>query len=126
MNSSKNDIVYSPPVNCWGWQNIEEAANDVFCSIHSSLLKGNYVFGYKNTYSTDKSPLNQVVVVRFDKDIFGVGVVTSGYTMLLPQVPLIYLERELVEDMNKWKVEKKIIETFKQIIEDIKNETTSN
>lgn len=111
--------------NCWGWSNIEQAAQDVFYSVHSSLLSGSYVFGYRNTGQTN-SPLLQAVVVRFDKDIFGLGVITQGYTYLFPRIPLRYLESEFVEDLKKWKVEKEIIETFIQILNDIKNEVISN
>lgn len=114
------------PKNCWGWVDITAAASDVFNSLHRSLLEGQFIFGYKNIYGPDKSPLMQVVIVRYGKDIFGVGAITSGYTMLLPQVPLTYLETELVEDFKKWKVESEIINTYKSIINNIKNEITCN
>ena len=110
--------------NCWGWENINEAACEVFNGIHSTLLQGQYVFGYRNTGKD--SPLVQAVVVRFDKDIFGLGVITQGYTCLLPRIPLRYLEEEFVADLKKWKIEKEIVETFIQIINEIKNEITCN
>lgn len=96
----------------------------MFNGIHSTLLQGQYVFGYRNTGKD--SPLVQAVVVRFDKDIFGLGVITQGYTYLLPRVPLRYLEEEFVADLKKWKIEKEIVETFIQIINEIKNEITCN
>lgn len=112
--------------NCWGWADINEAASDVFNSIHRNLLEGHFIFGYKNTFGPEKSQLMQVVVVRFSNDVFGVGVVTSGYTMLLPQVPITYLEVEFAEDLKKWKIENYILNTYKSIINNIKNEITCN
>ena len=124
--------------NCWGWKDTMEAASDVFSSIHANLLSGEFIFGYKNITGVEKSDLAQIVVVRFRKgipefgtqdcseDMFGVGVITSGYTMLLPRVPIAYIETELVNDLTKWKLEKKILNTFKRIIADIKDETTCN
>lgn len=120
------NISVTPVKNCWGWESINEAASDIFSSIHSSLLNGSYVFGYKNTSGSDKTQLMQVIVVRFDRDVFGVGAVTTGYTMLLPQVPLRYLKTVLLDDLKKWKVESEIVETFNQIIKDIENEITRN
>lgn len=112
--------------NCWGWQNTSEAACDVFNSLHRSLLEGIFIFGYKNTFGPDKSQLQQCVVVRFETDIFGVGVVSSSYTMLLPRVPISYLETELLEDLKKWKIEREIIETYKAILNNLRNEIISN
>ena len=112
--------------NCWGWSDVNEAACDVFNSIHRNLLEGQFVFGYKNTFGPEKSQLMQVIVVRFSKDVFGVGVVTSGYTMLLPQVPITYLDVEFAEDLKKWKIESHILNTYKSIINKIKNEITCN
>lgn len=120
-----NDTVMYPK-NCWGWENASEAACDVFNSLHRSLLEGIFIFGYKNIFGPDKSQLQQCVVVRFDTNVFGVGVVTAGYTMLLPRVPFSYLETELLEDLKKWKIEKEIIETFKAILKNLENEIISD
>lgn len=119
-----NSDEFMNPRNCWGWKNVSDAASDVFNSLHRNLLEGRFVFGYKNIYGPDKSPLMQAVVVRFGTNVFGVGVVTSGYTMLLPQVPISYLDTELFDDLKKWKVESEILNTYKSIIENIKNEIT--
>lgn len=113
-------------LNCWGWSDCNEAACEIFNSMHSSLLSGNFVFGYKNMGGPDKSQLLQFIVVHFDTNKFGLGVVTSGYTMLLPSIPLTYLQNELVDDLKKWKLEKKILDTFIQILVDIENEIISN
>lgn len=143
LGKSCNDSVDLSPEameirNCWGWKDTMEAATDIFSSIHNSLLEGEFIFGYKNTSGAEKSDLAQIIVVRFRKgipdlgtyecseDMFGIGVMTTGYTMLLPRVPISYIESVLMEDLTKWKLEKKILNTFKRIIEDLKNETISN
>lgn len=105
-----------------GWGDANEVASSIWSSIHSSLLSGKLVFAYK---PYKESELTQLVVVRnlkndtygrvMDKD-YAVGMMTSGFSMLLPHVPLEYLENDLVNDMNKYKVDKKTIETFKKFI----------
>ena len=47
---------------------------------------------------------------------YGVGIITAGYTMLYPHVDKEYLT-ELAQDLEKWKVDKKIVEVYKKIIE---------
>ena len=105
-----------------GWEDANEVASSIWSSIHSSLLSGKLVFAYK---PYKESELTQLVVVRnlkndtygrvLDKD-YAVGMMTSGFSMLLPHVPLEYLENDLVNDMNKYKVDKETIETFKKFI----------
>ena len=121
--------------NCWGWENTMEAATDIYNSMHSNLLSGEFVFGYKNTSGAEKSDLVQLIVVRYRKetsdnnypnDLYGIGVVTTGYSMMLPKVPITYLEGELVNDLTRWKLDKSILNIFKKIIEDLKNEITCN
>ena len=123
---------------CWGWSDTMEAANDIYNSLHSNLLAGEFVFGYKNVTGMKKSDLAQLIVVRFRKgcenlgtigdpvDTFGVGVITTGYSMLLPKVPLEYLETELVSDLEKWKIETNILNTFKRLLANIRDEITCN
>lgn len=105
-----------------GWGDANEVASSIWSSIHNSLLSGKLVFAYK---PYKESELTQLVVVRnlkndtygrvMDKD-YAVGMMTSGFSMLLPHVPLEYLENDLVNDMNKYKVDKETIETFKKFI----------
>lgn len=105
-----------------GWGDANEVASSVWSSIHSSLLDGKLVFAYK---PYKESELTQLVVVRnlkddiygrvMDKD-YAVGMMTPGFSMLLPHVPFEYLENDLVSDMKKYKVDKETIETFKKFI----------
>ena len=105
-------------MNVIGWRNAMECANDLWSSIHSSLLSGNLVFAYKETKSG--SEFGQIVVVQninFNHD-FAIGMITSGYTMLLPHIPYEYLETVVLEDFKKYKINQQIVEIYKQIIED--------
>jgi len=105
----------------FGWESLDKAASDVYNSLHRTLLEGYPIFLYRN--SSQKSDLIQVVVVRnYDCqtnmliDDYGVGVITAGFTMLYPHIQKEYLETDLLSEMEKYKVERKIIETYKQII----------
>lgn len=108
-----------------GWRNADEVAASVWSSIHSKLVEGTLVFAYKAT--NDKTELVQLVVVRnLKRDAFGnptslsddyaVGMVTKGFTMLLPNVPLTYVENDVINDMKKYKVEKDTIDLYKQVV----------
>ena len=104
----------------FGWNSIDAAASEIFAGIHRTLLEGMPLFLYKN--SNNKSDLVQAVVVRnLDYENramtdYGVGIITAGYTMLYPHVDKEYLT-ELAQDLEKWKVDKKIVEVYKKIIE---------
>lgn len=112
--------------NVLGWRDSMDCAESIWSSIHSKLLDGDLVFAYRNTGGN--SELCQFVVVRnkLNNNDFGVGIITSGYTMLLPHVPVEYVAVELVEDLRKWKFEKSILNTYEQIIKDIKDEIISD
>ena len=109
----------------WGWESVDKAAADVFASIHRTLLDGVPVFLYKNT--TTKSDLIQVVAVKNLNEVtgeltgdYGVGMITAGFSVLYPHIPLEYLESDLLADLEKYKVDKKIIDTYKNIIDALK------
>lgn len=105
------------------WQNVDEVASALWGSIHSSLLDcSGPFFAYKSTKSNTEL-VQLVVVMNFDRnsglvipDNFGVGMITSGFSMLLPHVPMRYLETSLHDDLVKYKVEANIIEIYEQLI----------
>lgn len=115
---SKNTTTTCSVPYIFGWNNIDEVAQDVWQGIHRCLLEGDLVFAYRPVESGD---LRQLVVVK-NKDLedgkptFGVGYFTSGYSALLPKLPLEYLQTVLLEDLRKFKVDKKIIQTYEQIV----------
>jgi hypothetical protein len=104
----------------WGWDNAMSVANDLWASIHSSLLAGDLVFAYKDT--TGELGLTQIVVVALNQptEHFSVGMVTSGYTALLPHVPFNFLTSTVLGDLKKYKVDKNIIKAYEQILENYK------
>lgn len=116
----------------WGWQSIDDTARDIWGSIHSSLLAGDLVFAYKTGSQSDK--LKQIVVVRNFTVIYAagqerklysgysVGYITSGYSALIPNVPLRYLTDVTLVNLRDWKVNKEIVNTFESILMDLEKE----
>lgn len=100
----------------FGWNSVEDAAKDVYYSMHRTLLEGKPVFLYKATNL--KSELCQVVVVKniSPDQGYGVGIITSGWTALYPKVPYEFLEGDLHRDLVKWKVEGDVVKVYDQII----------
>lgn len=97
----------------YGWSSPEEVAQEVWCSIHNSLLRGILLFAIKS------SSYNMVIVKMKEND-YGVGMmINNGYTMLLPHVPKDYVSNEVPKELLSLKTDKKIIEDFKLILEDI-------
>lgn len=105
------------------WQNVDEVASALWGSIHGSLLEySGPFFAYKSTKSNTEL-VQLVIVMNFDRnsglvipDNFGVGMITSGFSMLLPHVPMRYLETSLHNDLVKYKVETNIIDIYEQLI----------
>ena len=108
-----------------GWKSADEVASSIWGSIHSKLVEGMLVFAYRST--NDKTDLIQLVVVRnLKKDAFGnttnidddyaIGMVTKGFTMLLPRVPLSYIENDVLSDMKKYKLDSNLIDLYKQVV----------
>ena len=126
-NTSSEEELTDERINqiVWGWDSVDKAAAEVFVSVHRTLLEGVPVFLYKNT--TTKSDLCQVVVVRnIDEqtgklsDDYGMGMITAGFSVLYPHLPIEYLESDLLSDLEKYKVDKKIINTYVSIINALK------
>ena len=136
INSNTGHIVPIEEENryIWGWNDSMEVASSVWGSIHASLLNGDLVFAYR-PLGKDEGKLVQLVIVRnfhFEDtlvvnspkkvyDDFAVGYITSGYTALLPHVPLRYLSQEMAGYLEDWKINKEILNTYKAIIEDLEN-----
>lgn len=53
-------------------------------------------------------------------DTYGVGEITKGWTALLPLVPFNYLT-DVRNDLVKYKVDKKIIDSYDQVMEYIES-----
>lgn len=119
-----------------GWENISQVADDVWNSIHSDLLSGDLLFAYRsmNPSSGKSGELCQIVIVRnftveSGKKIYtdySVGEITTNYSALIPHIPLEYLKGEVVSDLENNRIDKKILEAYKQILINLENETFSN
>lgn len=124
---TEEEVEQRNSMNVHGWNSAMECANDLWGSIHASLLNGNLVFAYKST-SGSSSELGQIVIVQninYQHD-FAVGMMTTGYSMLLPHVPYEYLDTIVVEDLKRYKVEPRIRNIYQEIIEDFKPNQRTN
>ena len=121
----------------YGWDDDMDVARSIWGSIHNSLLEGDLLFAYRPRQKKN-ARLLQIIIVRnfhidrsgmIDRkvyDDFAVGYITSGYTALLPHVPLRYLKEEMAGFLDEWGIDKKVLNTYKAIIEDLENETISD
>lgn len=98
--------------NTWGYQDSNEVAAEIMNGIHSSLLQGYYVFAYRGT-----GDIRRLVVTRRDQDTWMYGMITTGWTCLVPRISREGLLAAVVPDLESKKVGKDIIEDFKYWIE---------
>jgi len=113
----------------FGYEDSMQVARSIMGSIHENLLHGDLIFAYRSTATSNKSPLFQVVVVNdlkygndgrtYPTKLFSVSLITAGYSAYIPHMPVDYLD-EVVGDLEEGKADKKIIENFKLIVENIK------
>lgn len=113
----------------FGYEDSMQVARGLMGSIHENLLHGDLIFAYRSTATSNKSPLFQVVVVNdlkygndgrtYPTKLFSVSLITAGYSAYIPHMPVDYLD-EVVGDLEEGKADKKIIENFKLIVENIK------
>lgn len=113
----------------FGYEDSMQVARGLMGSIHENLLHGDLIFAYRSTATSNKSQFFQVVVVNdlkygndgrtYPTKLFSVSLITAGYSAYIPHVPVDYLD-EVVGDLEEGKADKKIIENFKLIVENIK------
>lgn len=126
---SKEEMKNIDDMRIYGFEDSMSVARTLMGNIHEVLLKGELVFAYRSTSPSNKTSLCQVVVVNdLEADeygkihrtgLFSISTITSGYTSLLPHMPVNYLD-EVVKDLEDGKADKKVIENFKVIVEDLK------
>ena len=97
--------------NIYGYLNTDEVASDISGSIHSSLLSGYFIFAYRGS-----GDLRRIVVTRATKDIWMYGIVTSGWTCLVPKISREGLIEMCVSEMETRKIPINIIDDFKYFI----------
>lgn len=110
----------------FGWNSVDDAAADLFKGMHKQLLDGKPIFLFKNT--TTKSDLIQLVVVQNldwinDEQVYtdySVSMITAGWSAIYPHVTEEYLSGDILCDLEKYKIDRDVIETYKQIIKRLK------
>lgn len=107
------------------WENLENVANSLMQSIHSTLLIGSAPFFAYQVAGKPKGIIQLVIVKKMEDDKivpnkFSVGMITPGFTSLVPNVPLEYIEKVVLEDLKK--EDKKLAETLEDLIQDYRTE----
>lgn len=117
---AEEDEVIENPNFIYGWQNPDCVAYDIYSSVMSQLLRGQLIFAFcSNTPSSD---IQRLVVVlnppmpEIQEDTYGVGMVTAGYSMVLPMVPKSYLETTLSDDLKKYNVPKEVQKNYRAVL----------
>lgn len=121
----------------YGFEDSMSVARTLMGGIHENLLRGDLIFAYRNSSDTNKTALSQIVVVNelrevFDgyatkvipTDKFSISYIGSDYSSYLPHMPIDYLD-EVIKDLEKGKAEKKVIETFRYIVDTWKTKLNS-
>ena len=120
-NVIKEEVIVETKIH--GFHDSMEVARAIMGSINENLLRGDLIFAYRS--GTGKSTLSQIVVVNdladrggrlCPTDLYSVSIITAGYSAYIPHMPIDYLE-EVVKELEDGKAEKKVIESFKNIIE---------
>lgn len=102
------------PLN--GWSCIEELADEVYSSIHSGLLMGNFVYALR----CQEIP-RLVITQRQDTGDFMVGEIFPGWTGYYPRVPYQFLFSDILEDMKKLKLPKETIDNYILVLKSYEN-----
>ena len=114
----------------FGFNDSMQVAKILMGSIHENLLRGDLIFAYRSTAMSNKTSLYQVVVVnelKYGEDgiiyptpLFSISMINAGYTAYIPHMPVDYLDEVLV-DLEEGKVDKKVIDSFKGIVKNLKS-----
>ena len=101
-----------PPKNLYGWYSIEDVAREIKNSIHSDLLRGEFVCAARGDWELQRI----VVTRRLDNGLFMMGVICKGYTMCIPSMPKEAVLGFITSDMKEKKVPTGIINDFEKIL----------
>ena len=129
LTMTEEEVQKIQQMRVFGFEDSMQVARGLMGSIHENLLRGDLIFAYRSTAPTNKTPLFQVVVVNdlkygsdgqvYPTSLFSVSLITAGYSAYIPHMPVDYLD-EVVGDLEEGKADKKIIENFKIIVENLK------
>lgn len=114
----------------FGFDDSMQVAKILMGSIHENLLRGDLIFAYRSTAMSNKTSLYQVVVVNelkyggdgiiYPTSLFSISMINAGYTAYIPHMPVDYLD-EVIVDLEEGKVDKKVIDSFKSIVKNLKS-----
>lgn len=119
---NKMDILTSDEL-CRSKDSLMYVAEQVWESIHDQVFKFGYpIFSYRNTKKDSK--LYQVVVIEdaINENKYCISVTTSDRGYCMTNVPSDYLKNEFLTILKNFDVDKEVLETYKQILKDLKNE----
>lgn len=97
--------------NIYGYQDTTEVASDISGSIHDSLLSGYFVFAYRGS-----GDLRRLVVTRTSQDTWMYGIITSGWTCLVPKISREGLLTMVTDELETRKIPNNIIDDFKYFV----------
>ena len=106
---------------------------DEFIKCREYLSQADLIFTYKNSKDTDTENALYGITIRAHNnytvsvengvvgnlDLFIVELCTKDYSVIYPHVPRTYLEIELYEILQDFKVPDDVLRTYKQIIKDL-------
>lgn len=100
------------PKNLYGWYSIEDVAREIENSIHSDLLKGEFICAARGDWE-----LKRIIITRrLDNCLFMMGVICKGYTAYFPNLPKEAILDFITIDMKEKKVPSGIINDFEKIL----------
>ena len=102
------------------------AISSIWANESFKLAEGDLIFSYKNTKFCDcENNFFGIIIFRNTEKNgpienignFSVIIVTKDYSVTYPNVPLTYLQTELVDTLKDFCIEEEILTTYKQIID---------
>lgn len=100
------------PKNLYGWYSVEDVAKEIGNSIHSDLLRGEFICAARGDWELQRI----VITRRLDNCLFMMGVICKGYTAYFPNLPKEAILDFITTDMKEKKVPSGIINDFEKIL----------
>ena len=98
-------------------------AEQVWVNVHDQVFKFGYpIFSYRNTKKDSR--LFQVVIIEdsINDNKYCISVTTPERGYCMTNVPSDYLKSEFLIILKNFDIDKEVLETYKQILKDLKNE----
>ena len=116
MASKKSKkITESPeisPKNLYGWYSVEDVAREIGNSIHSDLLRGEFVCAARGDWELQRI----IITRRLDNGLFMMGIICKGYTAYFPNLPKEAILDFILNDLKEKKIPIGIINDFEKIL----------